>query len=299
VSDGSRSRALVTHALISVLTCDPETANAAAERAAGAGQDLGDASVAVAAQGALGAAIGRVHGADAGIAVLDQALVEALAAGLGAQAAWLCVNQDDLAEIAGDPSHEERYIRQGLALDGVPVSLRCLLQASLGHVPAHQGKLDGALAGALASVRQAAGTSPGREARVAVAAAYVHGWRGEPWAARRLLEAHGAEAIRAGDRRLPEVWGLLLEAERAPAEALAHYRDGAEREPMAAGCLVGMARIAATTGTWFWPGRRPDVSSNSSAPALRPRGCSTRRGRGWPSGPSTRCAPRLGCERPR
>ena len=45
-------------------------------------------------------------------------------------------------------------------------------------------------------------------------------------AARRLLEQHGLTPDNLDDTRAPELWGLLLEAEQAPADALRNYQQG-------------------------------------------------------------------------
>jgi DNA-binding CsgD family transcriptional regulator len=152
-----------------------------------------------------------------------------------------------LAEITGDRTALESRLDDGLAIEGIAPSQSALLHANLGIARAYRGDLTAALSHNLAAQRFAERVGPGFQARIGYTMAYVHIWRGELAAARGLLSVHAAdELIKALDHRGYEVWGLLLEEEGEPVEALAHFQSGSalEDDPISMWCAAGAARVA-------------------------------------------------------
>ena len=239
------AEALAVRAHVSVMSGDPARAILDAERAVELAESQGDVLPRVTALGALGLAVGQARSAADGIRILESAAELASAASLQAEEARLRLNLSYLAGSAGDLAAKEKHIRLGLALDGAPASLTAFIHGNQSHSLAHHGNLDGALAHGLAALRLAARAGPSIEARVAIAITYVRIWRGELAAARRLLDAYGDAAASVHDWRVAELWGMLLEAEGSPADALARYQQGAADDPIPIGCLAGIARTAA------------------------------------------------------
>ncbi len=144
----------------------------------------------------------------------------------------------------------EAHARRGLELDGVPASLAMIMRANLGDARRCFGDFDGALAHGLAAQREAARIGPQAEAATAVLLCDVYQERGDLPAVRRLLEQHTAQLDGVDARRASRLWGMLLEDEGVPAQALVRFQEGAafEDEPAAAWCLAGAARSAVAAG---------------------------------------------------
>jgi DNA-binding CsgD family transcriptional regulator len=193
----------------------------------------------------LGLAIGMARSATEGASVLIRAGELALDAGLPLEAARAYVNLSYLDDLSGDPEAGLAHIRLGLAIDGVPPSISVALHANLGSLEGQLGNFDTALAHELAALRIAERGGPLTRAIAASELARVHLWRGELAATRRILETY---ELAPGDLRtlnVPELWGLLLEYEGSPAQALAHFRQGTDRDdPISVSCELGVARVA-------------------------------------------------------
>ena len=241
--------ALATRAWLSLRSGEPTRALADAERAAELAQDSDDAALQATILNTLGMAIGMARNAAEGIPVLERAAQRALAANLPAQAGRAYSNLTFLANHANDDAAFEAYARRGLELDGVPAAHRANLQSGLGIRRGLLGDLDGALPHHLAALRVASRAGPRAQQSAANALVNVHIWRGELAAARRLLEGYEVRPDSTLDTRAAGLWGLLREAEDAPADALAHYLTGARHnDPNAMWCETGVARTAAATG---------------------------------------------------
>jgi DNA-binding NarL/FixJ family response regulator len=107
-----------------------------------------------------------------------------------------------------------------------------------------QGRFDSALAHQLTALRQAR-LGDGNVPRIALGLAYTHLSRGELPAVRRLLVETGDAAATDGDRRIHELWGLLLEAEGDLPGAFERFRHGAALDgPLAPSAASGLVRVA-------------------------------------------------------
>jgi DNA-binding CsgD family transcriptional regulator len=252
LEQGSRNivaDALATRAAILGGTSDPRAGLADAERAVELAQASGDVAVQARALNALAQILGAAGRSADGLAVAERAVELATAADLPAEAAAAHASAAFHSENSGDVDGIEAHTRAGLEIAGAPDSQLAFLRCVLGVALVIRGDLDGALAHQLAALRQAARVGPQPEARVALTLFYARLWRGELAAARRLLEDHAAIAEALDDARVPEVWGLLLEAEGSYAEALARFEQGAAADhPGAAWCLADVARVAAAFG---------------------------------------------------
>ena len=245
----SVARVLAARAWLSLRTGDPPSALVDAERASMLIRGGEDPELEAWVLNSLGMAVGIVRDPAAGAAILERAAERSLGAGLRAEAGRAHMNACYLSELAGDVTAEERHLRLGLAIDGLPAALSSSLRQNLGFVLAVQGDLDGGLAYALAALREADRGSPYVRPRAMITLAHVQFWRGELMAVRRLLEGHQSQPSVTSDTRPNELWGLLLEAEGSPAQALDRYRLGAELDdPTAMWCLAGAVRTAVATG---------------------------------------------------
>jgi DNA-binding CsgD family transcriptional regulator/tetratricopeptide (TPR) repeat protein len=248
---GLRAEALTVRAFASVQTGRPEVAlgdAADAVELARAGDDQPSLARAL---NALGLAIGMTEGVGAAQPILREALMHARAAHRPIDEARLHMHMGYFAEHAGDHAASMAHSRDGLALEGVPAPLAMRLQGNLALGTANHGDLNAALAHGLSAVRLAERAPALAQARVAISVAFVHVWRGELLAARRLLEAHvGLLDGSAEDHRAAEVWGLLLEAEGDAIQALAQFRHGGagDNDPVALHCLAGAVRVAVALG---------------------------------------------------
>jgi len=198
---------------------------------------------------ALGLAVGMARSAVEGLTILERAVVLAVEADLPTEASRAYVNLSFLDALSGDTRGELNHIRLGLAVEGAPASISALLHSNLGFAEGQLGNLDTALAHELAALRVAAHGGPLTRARVACGLAFVHLWRGELAAVRRLLDSYELPSGCTKDTRASELWGLLLEEEGAPVEALEHYRHGtALDDPISVNCELGVARTATALG---------------------------------------------------
>lgn len=243
------AEALTARAWVSLRTGESARAMDDAERAVELARAAEDAGLEASVLNALGLAVGMARSAPEGVAILERAADLARAADLPVEASRAYANLGHLAESAGDVPAMEQYCRRGLELEGIPASTAAMLHSNLGVARSLVGALDEALAYHLAAVNQAMRAGPPTQARVVGALAYIHIWRGECAAARRLLEQHGLTPDNLDDTRAPELWGLLLEAEQAPADALRNYQQGTKLDdPNAIWCESGVARTAVATG---------------------------------------------------
>ena len=241
--------ALATRAWLSLRSGEPARALTDAEHAAELADNSDDAALQATILNALGMAIGMARSAAEGVPVLERAAQRALAAGMPAQAGRAYANLAFLSEHANDGAAIEGYSRSGLELHGVAASHRAILHSNLAVRRGLVGDLDGALPHHLTAMRVAARAGPRTQQGAAHALVQVHIWRGELAAARRLLESHELIPGRTEDTRAAELWGLLREAEGAPADALAHYLTGVRlNDPNAIWCETGVARTAVATG---------------------------------------------------
>ena len=243
------AEALTARTWLSLRTGEVTRAVLDAGRAAEIARSADDAALEANVLNALGLAVGMARSATEGMVILERAAELARATGLPAQAGPAYTNLAYLAEHAGDLPAVEAYSRRGLELDGVPASLLAMLHMNLGVARSLVGALDEALAHHLAAAHQAIRAGQRTTAHVSAALAYVHIWRAELAAARRLLERHQLQPGNVDDTRAPELWGLLLEAENAPAEALGYYQQGtALDDPNSIWCELGVVRTAVETG---------------------------------------------------
>ena len=241
--------ALATRAWLSLRSGDPTRALTDAEHAAELTHDSPDAALQATILNPLGLAIGMARDAAEGIPVLERAAQHALAADLPAQAGRAYTNLTYLAEHAGDGAASQAYAQRGLELDGVSATQVAQLHSNLAFHRGVVGDLDGALPHHLAALRVAERAGPRAQQSAANGLAYVHIWRGELTSARRLLERYKVLPDSTLDTRAAVLWGLLREAEDAPADALAHYLTGARlNDPNAMSCEAGVARTAVAIG---------------------------------------------------
>lgn len=245
----TRAEALATRAWVSLRTGESTRALADAELAAELAQGIHDVGLEARVLNSLGLAVGMSRSAVEGAAILEVAAERALEADMPTEAARAYTNLSFLDALAGDIAQQQAHIRLGLAIEGAPVSLTTTLHSNLGFAHAQLGDLDAGLAHELAALRLAARGGPLTRAKVACALGYMHLWRGELAATRRLLESHGLSPGNVGDTRASELWGLLLEEDGAPAQALAHYRKGTVLDdPISVNCELGVARTAVAIG---------------------------------------------------
>jgi DNA-binding CsgD family transcriptional regulator len=197
----------------------------------------------------LGLAVGMGRSAAEGKEILERAVTCALDAGVPSEAARAYTNLSYLAGLSDDVAGQAAYVRLGLAVDGAPPSYLASLRGNLALAAAYAGDLDAALAHGLAQRRVAAQGGPWTRTRSACDLAYIHVWRGELPAARRLLEGGALFPGSTDEPRAARVWGLLLEAEDAAEPALAAYKKGTVLEdPISVFCHVGVARTAVALG---------------------------------------------------
>ena len=243
------AQALVARAWFSLRVGEPARALADAERAAELAQSADDATLEASVLNPLGLAVGMARSATEGLPILERAAECATAANLPAEAARAYLNLGYLAEHAGDLAATEAYARRGLEIEGAPAAQTMMLHSNLGVVRSHAGDLDGALAHHAAAIRQAALAGRLAQTRAAAGRAYVHIWRGELAAVRRMLESADLFPGNLVDTRGAHLWGLLLEEEGSPATALANYQQGAALDdPISVWCTAGVARTAVTIG---------------------------------------------------
>ncbi len=246
---GALADVLATRAWVLLRTGEATRALADAELAAELVEAEGDPALEARVLNALGVAVGIARSAVEGSAILERAAARAQEAGLSAEAGRAFLNLSILAADAGDTSEQEAQIRKGLAIEGLPASFTALLTSSLGDLEANRGRLDAALAHQLAALRLALRTGPHTRSRVACALAFVHVWRGELAAARRLLQAFELCPGSATDNRVTELWGLLEEEGGAAEKALSHYLSGRGLDdPAKARCELGVVRTSVALG---------------------------------------------------
>jgi len=243
------AEALEARAFVTLQTPNATLAIADAERAAKLARRHRDVAVEARAVNSLAYAMCRSRGAAEGIAILQRALRLAAAAELPADIATARLRLGYMAEAVGDLPEATEHLRRGLEVTGAPTWMTAHLQSTLGLVLAHIGDLDGALAHGLAALRQAARVGSRTETRVAIHTAFAHLYRGELAAARRLLEAHPGPAESFEYFASLEAWGLLLEEEGHPEEALGFFHEGAEIDDIGSlWCAAGAARTAFKIG---------------------------------------------------
>jgi len=227
---------------------DSASALATAERAATLAEASDDSGLHARALNALGHIVGQVRDVTEGMVILREAVRRATAAGLVAEIARAELNLSTFAWTAGDIGTMELHARRGLELVGAPAGQSAMLRINLGFARASLGDLDGALAHMLTAFRHAARIGPHNEARVVAALAYVHAWRGEVAAARRLLEEHDAALSGIETLRLTQAWATLLEQEGSPDQALARFQQAVAEDPDAFWQLAYVARTAVAAG---------------------------------------------------
>jgi DNA-binding CsgD family transcriptional regulator/tetratricopeptide (TPR) repeat protein len=243
------SETLATRAWISLRLNEVARALADADAAAALLPDNPPPDLEARVLNAAGLAIGIGRSATEGIEVLTRATDRALQAGLPLEAARAHTNLAYLYELTGDLEAVRTHVRLGLAIPGAPAAMTAALHANLSYNEAQLGRLDTALGHALTGLRIASSLGLGMEARIARALGFIHLWRGELAASRRVLET---SKIIAGDPRDPAataLWGELLEAEGSIAQALEHYRQGLSFEDATSlDCELGLARTAVALG---------------------------------------------------
>jgi len=244
------AEALAVRAYVRYRQGDSAGALPDAERAAQLAEASGDPTLLALALVTLGPIVGRVCGARQGMAILERALAVAHAADLPAQEARARLSLSFFAATSDDAEAFEVHSRRGLELEGVPANLAIGLRTNLGAARSWLGDFDGALAHMLAAVRGAARVGPHAEATAALTLSYVYLQRGDLSAVRRLLRHHAASWDDVNTRRADDVLARLLEAEGTPAQALAHFQQGAgfDDDPGSVWCLTGAARTAVALG---------------------------------------------------
>jgi DNA-binding CsgD family transcriptional regulator len=243
------AEALSTRAWLWLRTGDRSRALADAGAAADIARATSDVGLEARVLLPLGLSVGMSRSAVEGVGILERAAQLALAANLPIAAGRAYTNLSFLATLSGDDAGACTFIRLGLAIDGVPPSLKAVLHSNLGFAAARLGDLDAGLAHQLAAMRAAALGGPLTRMKVACALGYVYLWRGELTAVRRLLDSYNLSSGDIKETRASELWGLLLEEERAPAEALIHYRNGSVLpDPISVNCEAGIARTMVATG---------------------------------------------------
>jgi DNA-binding CsgD family transcriptional regulator/tetratricopeptide (TPR) repeat protein len=196
-----------------------------------------------------GLTVGMGRSAVEGVSVLDEVARRAEAADLRSEATRAYLNASFLDSLIGDLASERNHIQQGLAIEGGAAATRALLHSNLGHAIAEGGDLDVGLAHQLAGVRVGAHAGPLTRTRLACSQAFLHVWRGELSAARRLLDQYELVPGSVVDTRAAEIWGLLLEEEDQPAGARAAYEKGSVLDdPISVTCEAGIVRTSAALG---------------------------------------------------
>ncbi len=220
-----RTRAEVALAQATVLDRggDPAGAIPHAQTALRAAREIGDVQIETRALRRLGLARAQVESPEEGAISLRQAIRVAEEAGLSADAAGACLTLSHVFHMAGDENGHATFAQRGLAFPGVPRGLQALLHHNLAGARLIEGRLDEALAHALAAQKLARGGAPLTEARVAIIASYVEAVRGDCAAALRTLDALGLTPGSWDDLRAASTRGFILQQANRPAEALAAY----------------------------------------------------------------------------
>jgi DNA-binding CsgD family transcriptional regulator len=280
VDGAARAETLAARAWLLLRRGQPSQALPAAEAAALIAEGEGDPALRARVLNVLGLAVGMTRSAPDGVALLEQAADAAAAADLPLEAGRAYANLSFLDALRGESARAIEHIRLGLAIGALPPAMQAVMRVNLGSSLAKLGDLDGGLAHELAALRIAERTSARTRIRVACSLAYVHLWRGELAACRRLLEGYHLEPTNIVERRAVEVWGLLLEEEGALGEALSVYRGGAHiDDPVSVSCVLGVVRTAVGTDV---PSARAAVSRIDDLARRWPIGESMREeARGW------------------
>ena len=242
--------ALATRAWIALRFGEASRALADAEAAAELLTADGDSALEARVLNTLGLAVGIVRSPPEGKDILERAVQRSIEGDQPAEAARAYVNLSFMDEMSGDTEAVRTRFTLALSIDGAPAAITAMLQSNLASVEANLGNLDAGLAHGLAALRIAARGGSWTRIWAASALAYVHLWRGELAAMRRILEGYELESGAVIETRAAELWGLLLEEEGALAESLAHYQRGAALEdPMPRmNCEAGVARTAVAIG---------------------------------------------------
>jgi DNA-binding CsgD family transcriptional regulator len=220
-----------------------------AEAAAALSAKIDDPELEVSTLNLLGLAAGFVRTAAEGMSILERARDRGLAAGLPVQAARACNNLAFFAEHAGEPEAVALHSRRGLAIGGAPAILTAFLHSNLGVSLSLRGDLDGAMAHLLAAVGQLTRSGAQAQRRFATSLAYVHIWRGELNAARRLLESHDMQTSLQTDTRVHELRGMLFEADGNLTGAVDAFARGMEvADPNSMWCAAATVRTAVAAG---------------------------------------------------
>ena len=247
--DAVLAAVLATRSWVAMRSGEPRRALVDAEAAAALVPEGSDPALEAQVLNCLGLAVGVVRGTAEGKAILTRAAACALDAGVPSEAARAYTNLSYFDGLADDWNGQATNVRLGLAVEGAPASHAALLRGNLAFAEAYAGNLDGALAHALAALRVADRGGQWTRRRAGCALAYMHLWRGELPAARRLLESYELVPGSTEEPRAARLWGLLLEDEEAVEEALAAYQKGAMLEdPISVFCEVGVARTAVALG---------------------------------------------------
>ena len=197
----------------------------------------------------LGLAVGMARSAVEGVAILERAAARALDARMPAEAARAYANLSYLDGLSANAPQGRAHIGLGLQIEGAPAPVVSVLRSNMAFAELRRGDLDAALAHALAGLRVASRGGSWTRLRSACTLAYTHQMRGELAASRRVLESYGLVPGSTEDPRASEVWGLLLEEEGLPAEALDAYQQGAVLEdPISVNCELGIVRTAVALG---------------------------------------------------
>jgi DNA-binding CsgD family transcriptional regulator/tetratricopeptide (TPR) repeat protein len=241
---------LTVRALVRALAGTPTEALADARKAVELCQSAGQSELEAGALNALGLATGMTRSAVDAIAILEHALERAQVFDLPTELALARLNLSYFAEMTGDLETAESHALLGAQIVGAPSPLVARMRGNVALARVMQGDLDGALAHALAAVKLASLTDPRTEAELAITVTYVRLWRGDLASARRMLEVLGTPHSTSDPHRVSYAWGLLLEAEGSPAEAVVWFRRGAEAtdDPMSPWCATGLARAAVELG---------------------------------------------------
>jgi DNA-binding CsgD family transcriptional regulator len=243
------AEALVARAWLLLRAGEPTQAVSAAETATALAHEIGDIALETRVLNALGLAVGMARSAKEGIEILERAAELSTEAHLPRDAARAYANLSYLDALTGDTEAMRTHTNLGLAIRGAADAAVSTLRVNLGFAEADEGNLDAALAHELAAHRLAARTGPWNQRRTACSVAYMHVWRGELAAARRLLETNGLEPGSILESRSAEIWGMLQEEEEEPAAALGHYQKGASLDdPVSLNCEAGVARTAIAIG---------------------------------------------------
>jgi DNA-binding CsgD family transcriptional regulator len=220
-----------------------------AEAAAALVPEGSDAALEAQVLNCLGLAVGMSRSAVEGVAILERAAARALDARMPAEAARAYANLSYLDGLSANAPQGRAHIGLGLEIEGAPAPVVSVLRSNMAFAELRRGDLDAALAHALAGLRVASRGGSWTRLRSACTLAYTHQMRGELAASRRVLESYGLVPGSTEDPRASEVWGLLLEEEGLPAEALDAYQQGAVLEdPISVNCELGIVRTAVALG---------------------------------------------------